>query len=66
MQYHVEHHIFPQVPFNKLPALLKAIKDKLPPAKNGLIDGLIEVMPAIITLSKDPNYFIQKVFTPPR
>ena len=66
MQYHVEHHIFPQVPFNNLPALHKAIKDQLPPAKNGLIDGLIEVIPAIIKQSKDPNYFIQKVFTAPR
>lgn len=30
MQHHVEHHLYPQVPFYSLPALNEAIKDQLP------------------------------------
>ena len=60
MQYHLEYHLFLQVPFHNLPKLHEAIKHQLPPAKNGLINGLIEVIPAIFKQSKDPNYFIPK------
>jgi fatty acid desaturase len=36
MQYHVEHHMFPAVPFYNLPALRKAFAHDLPPATHGL------------------------------
>lgn len=36
MQYHVEHHMFPAVPFYKLPKLRRAIEAELPPAPHGL------------------------------
>ena len=32
MNYHIEHHIFPGVPYRNLPALHEEIKDSLPPA----------------------------------
>ena len=32
MQYHLEHHLFPQVPFYHLPKLHERIKDQLPAA----------------------------------
>ena len=60
MQYHIEHHIFPQVPFYNLPKLHEAIKDQLPEPNKGFIDGLLEMVPAIIKQSKDPNYFYTK------
>ena len=60
MQYHIEHHIFPQVPFYNLPKLHEAIKDQLPDPNKGFIDGLLEMGPAIIKQSKDPNYFYTK------
>ena len=60
MQYHIEHHIFPQVPFYNLPKLHKAIKDQLPEPNKGFIDGLLEMVPAVIKQSKDPNYFYPK------
>ena len=31
MHYHVEHHIYPQVPFHALPALHEKVKGQLPP-----------------------------------
>jgi len=36
MQYHVEHHMFPAVPFYNLPRLRKAIEHDLPAAPHGL------------------------------
>jgi fatty acid desaturase len=31
MNYHVEHHMFPMVPYHALPRLHATIKDDLPP-----------------------------------
>ncbi len=30
MNYHLEHHLYPQVPFHALPALNEAVKDQIP------------------------------------
>jgi len=37
MQYHIEHHMFPAVPFFNLPKLHKAIESDLPPTPHGLV-----------------------------
>ena len=60
MQYHTEHHLFPQVPFYNLPKLHEAIKDQLPSPNKSFIDGLLEMIPAIIKQSKDPKYYFTK------
>ena len=51
MQYHLEHHIFPQVPFYNLPKLHQVVKDQLPPPNPSFIAGLKEMIPAVIKLS---------------
>ena len=61
MQYHIEHHALPQVPFYNLPKLHDLIKDQLPKSNNGLIDAYKEIIPAIIRQSKDPSHNIEKV-----
>ena len=60
MQYHIEHHACPQVPFYNLPELHKIIKDQLPRSNQGLIDAYKEIIPAIIKQSKDTTYEINK------
>lgn len=60
MQYHIEHHIFPQVPFHNLPKLHEAIKDQLPKPNSSFFDALKEMIPAIIKQSKDPDYYVSK------
>ena len=60
MQYHLEHHIFPQVPFYNLPKLHQVVKDQLPPPNPSFIAGLKEMIPAVIKQTRDPNYFLQK------
>ena len=60
MNYHIEHHIYPQVPFYNLPELHKLIKDQLPKPNEGFFEGLAEMIPAIVKQSKDANYFLNK------
>ena len=61
MNYHIEHHIYPTVPFYNLPKLHKLIKSQLPRPNESFISGLIEMIPAIIKQSKDKNYYIPKL-----
>ncbi len=62
MQYHVEHHMFPAVPFYNLPRLRKAIESDLPPAPHGLLATWKELLEIHRQQQKDPNYaFIPKL-----
>ena len=61
MNYHIEHHIFPTVPFYNLPKLHHQIKNQLPEPNVSFISGLFEMIPAIIKQSKDKNYYIPKL-----
>jgi len=60
MQYHIEHHSCPQIPFYNLPKFHDIIKSQLPKPNNGLIDAYLEIIPAIIKQSKYPDYEISK------
>ena len=58
MEYHVEHHIYPQVPSHNLKKLNTLIQDQLPPARKGLWGAYKEIIPTLIKQAKDPNYKI--------
>jgi fatty acid desaturase len=58
MNYHVEHHMFPMVPYHALPQLHEAIKDDCPPPYNGLIEAYREIIPTVIRQTHDPEYFV--------
>ena len=40
MEYHIEHHMFPQVPSYNLPKLHDMIKDQMPPPKKRFMGSL--------------------------
>jgi fatty acid desaturase len=63
MQYHMEHHMFPAVPFYNLPRLRKAIINDVPPAQHGLWNTWTkDLLPVLRRLREDPNYvFIPKI-----
>jgi fatty acid desaturase len=58
MEYHVEHHMFPQVPSYNLKKLHELIKSQMPPARKGLWGAYNEIIPALIKQAKDPDYKI--------
>jgi len=58
MNYHVEHHMFPNVPFHALPKLRKAIEADLPPAYDGLFSAWGEILHFLRTQRHDPEYMI--------
>ena len=60
MNYHIEHHMFPNVPYHALPALHEAVKPALPPAYRGLWEVYREMIPALIRQQIDPAYYIRR------
>ena len=60
MNYHVEHHMFPMVPYYNLPRLHQLIKHDLPEPNHGFIDGLKEVFYALKRQLSDPEYRINR------
>jgi fatty acid desaturase len=61
MNYHVEHHMFPNVPFHALPKLREAIEADLAPAYEGLFSAWGEILHVFRMQRCDPDYMV----TPP-
>jgi fatty acid desaturase len=60
MNYHVEHHMFPMVPYHALPKLHEMIKHDLPAPTPGMLAGYREVVPAVLKQLKNPEWFIKR------
>jgi fatty acid desaturase len=56
MQYHIEHHMFPAVPFFNLPRLRRAIAHDLPPAPHGLRATWRQMMVIHRAQRENPRY----------
>lgn len=61
MNYHVEHHMFPMVPYHALPALHGEIHDDLPTPCRGLLVAYWTMLPVIWRQRRDPEYFLSPV-----
>ncbi len=60
MNYHVEHHMYPLVPFHSLAALHEEIKDVCPPAYPSTAAAFREIVPTLARQRRDPTYFIRR------
>jgi fatty acid desaturase len=60
MQYHVEHHIFPNVPFHALGELHKAVRDQMPVPYRGLWEAYKEIVPTLLRQRYDVNYYVKR------
>jgi fatty acid desaturase len=56
MNYHIEHHLYPAVPFHALPELNKSIGDQLPPPLNGVVATNIDILRAISRQRTEPHF----------
>jgi fatty acid desaturase len=64
MNYHVEHHMYPMVPFYNLPRLHEAVKHDMPAPNPNLWHAWKEIVPALIRQVREPGYFIRKELPP--
>lgn len=58
MNYHVEHHIFPTVPYRNLPALHRTVGDQLAPAVQGTLPAYRQIWSTLMRQRRDPTYEI--------
>ncbi len=65
MGYHIEHHMFPLVPYHALPKLHALVRTDMSAPYNGLLEAYREIIPALMRQSKDPAYFIQRPLPAP-
>jgi Na+-transporting NADH:ubiquinone oxidoreductase subunit F len=61
MNYHTEHHMFPNVPFHALPALSKATQFDFPPIHSGFRSAYTEIWSVYSKQKSDPNYFVDRI-----
>lgn len=61
MNYHIEHHSLPMVPYHALGRLHEAVRDQMPPAYPHLWAVYREMIPALIKqATEDPDYQIMR------
>src|SRR5262249_26564201 len=65
MNYHVEHHMFPLVPYHNLPKLHALVKADMPTPYTSIFNAWKEIVPAVLRQVKDPTYFIQRLLPTP-
>lgn len=64
MNYHVEHHMFPMVPYHALPRLHALIAHDLPAPTPSIWAGYREMVPAFLRQLSDPEHFIRRALPP--
>lgn len=60
MNYHVEHHMFPMIPYHRLPELHEEIKHDLAPAYPSIWAAYQEIVPAVLRQLKDPSHYVRR------
>ncbi len=60
MNYHLEHHLYPAVPYYHLPRLCRELAPQCPPPYQGLISVFVELVPVLLKQRHQPNYYIKR------
>ena len=66
MNYHVEHHMFPLVPYHALPRLHQAVKEDMPTPYRSLLHAWTEIIPSVLRQVKDPAYHVKRKLPEPK
>jgi Na+-transporting NADH:ubiquinone oxidoreductase subunit F len=66
MNYHVEHHMFPLVPYHALPRLHQAVKADCPTPYPSLLAAWREIAPTILKQVRDPAYHVKRRLPEPK
>lgn len=65
MNYHIEHHMFPLVPYHNLPKLHALVKSDMPPAYPSLCSCWREIIPTVLRQVKDPTHHVKVTLPAP-
>jgi fatty acid desaturase len=60
MNYHVEHHMFPMVPYHRLPQLHARMKEDCPEPYPSTWAAYREIVPALLRQLRDPEWFVRR------
>jgi fatty acid desaturase len=60
MNYHVEHHMFPMVPYHALPRLHAELRDDMPTPCPSLLAAYREILPTLWRQLHDPGHYIHR------
>jgi Na+-transporting NADH:ubiquinone oxidoreductase subunit F len=66
MNYHVEHHMFPLVPYHALPKLHEAVKHDCPKPYTSLLGAWREIAPTLLRQVRDPAFHVRRQLPPPK
>ncbi len=66
MNYHVEHHMFPLVPYHALPELHEAVKDDMPTPYPSLLNAWREIVPSVLRQVQDPAWHVKRKLPEPK
>ena len=58
MNYHLEHHMFPTVPYHALPRLHEALRSETPPPYSSTVAAYREIIAALVRQTRDPAYSV--------
>jgi fatty acid desaturase len=64
MNYHVEHHMFPLVPYHRLPELHEEIRADCPAPYPSMWAAYREIIPAVLRQLGDPSHFVRRQLPP--
>ena len=60
MNYHIEHHLYPTVPFHAMPRLNEVIRNQLPPPLSGVVAANADILMAIARQRTEPRFNLSR------
>ena len=64
MNYHIEHHMFPMVPYHRLPELHDLIRHDLPAPNRSMWEAYREMLPVLKRQLANEDYFLKRALPP--
>jgi len=64
MNYHVEHHMFPMVPYHALPKLHELVRHDTPAPTPSIWAGYREMLPVFLRQLREPDYYLRRELPP--
>ena len=64
MNYHIEHHMFPMVPYHRLPELHELLKDDMPEPDKSMLAAYRKIIPVWLRQLRYEDHFLKRELPP--